>query len=146
MKTVSIISLILMIAGALLMFFIRTVLMLVIGLVLILAGILLVICYILGDRQSKGQDFSAGSKTGIHAYTQAEINTLRNDLALVKDIDEKVTLIAHSSITECALAAQDMQNDDLDDDERYRNSHLLVDRHLISNDELNQFRKAHKKQ
>lgn len=126
------------------MFKMTTVWMLVLSLVLMGAGIFLFIAYMLGDRQSKG-DFTMTGSGGIHAYTQAEINTLRGDLALVKDVDEKIGLISRSTITECALAAQDMLNDDLDDQTRYANAHLLAERKLVTDDEIQQFKNEHKK-
>lgn len=140
MKTITIISVALIIAGALVMFKMTSVWMLIVSLVLMGAGIFLFISYLMGDRQSKG-DFTMSAKGGIHAYTQAEINTLRSDLALVKDVDEKVGLISRSTITECALAAQDMLNDDLDNETRFANAHLLVERNLLSEAEISQFKK-----
>jgi hypothetical protein len=116
--------------------------MMIIAIVLVLLGIGLLLSYILGDRKEKGFINTEG-KTALHTNTQFQIDALRNDLRLVHDIEEKVTLISHSNFTECALAAQDMLNEDLPYAERYRNAHLLVDRRLISQDELNQFKSKH---
>lgn len=143
MKTITIISLILIITGCLMFAVSKFFWMTIMAIILILLGVGLLLSYILGDRKEKGF-ITAEGKTALHTNTQFQIDVLRNDLRLVNDLDEKIQLISRSNYTECALAAQDMLNEDLPYGERYRNSHLLVDRHLITQDELNKYKSDHR--
>jgi hypothetical protein len=142
MKTITIISLILIICGCLMFAMAKIFWMIILAVVLILLGLGLLFSYILGDRKEKGFINTEG-KTALHTNTQFQVDALRNDLRLVNGIEEKIQLISRCNFTECALAAQDMLNEDLPYAERYRNAHLLVDRRLISQDELNQFKSKH---
>lgn len=144
MKTIITICVALMIAGFLIIALAGALWMAIAGVILILLGIFLLFSYILGDRSQKGLSGINGitKPTRIHTNTESELDLLRQDIRLVHDPIEKVKLISRCHVSDCAMAAQDMLNEDLEDQERYRNSHLLIDRHIMNQKEIEAFKKA----
>ena len=147
MKTIITLTVSLMVAGFLLIAFVSAFWMDIIGVILIIAGIFLLFSYILGDRASNGLSRINGVTKApkIHTNTAAELDLLRQDIRMVTDVQEKIQLISRCHISDCAMAAQDMLNEDLEEEERYRNAHLLIDRGIMTRQDIQNFKKQMKK-